>query len=108
MNDLTKVIARRKRQDAVFNLVGIACLLIGLVTLAALIVDMAIDGLPRIDWQFMTSYPSRFASQSGILSSWVGTLLIMTVTAGSAVPLGIAAGVYLEEYAPKNKLTNLI
>jgi phosphate transport system permease protein len=108
VNDLTKVIARRKRQDAVFNLVGIACLLIGLVTLAALIVDMAIDGLPRIDWQFMTSYPSRFASQSGILSSWVGTLLIMTVTAGSAVPLGIAAGVYLEEYAPKNKLTNLI
>jgi phosphate transport system permease protein len=108
MDDLNRIISRRKRQDFIFNIVGIGCLLVGIVTLAALIVDLAIDGLTRINWQFLTSFPSRFASQAGILSAWVGTLLIMLVTVSTAVPLGIAAGVYLEEYARKNRITNLI
>lgn len=108
MKDLGKIIARRKRQDFIFKIVGIACTLIGILTLGALLTDLVIDGLPRLSWQFMTSFPSRFASRAGILSSWVGTLLIMIVTASTAIPLGIASGIYLEEYARKNKLTNLI
>lgn len=108
MEDLGAIIARRKRQDFIFNIIGIVCLLVGIVTLVALIGDLAIDGLGRINWQFLTSFPSRFAAQSGILSSWVGSLLVMLVTALTAVPLGIAAGVYLEEYARKNRITNLI
>ena len=78
------------------------------MTLGALIADLVMDGLARLDWQFLTSFPSRFAARAGILSAWVGTLLIMLVTAFTAVPLGVAAGVYLEEYARKNWLTNLI
>ncbi len=108
MSDLNRIIQRRKRQDFIFNIVGIFCTLIGIATLAALLIDLLMDGLPRINWQFLTAFPSRFASQAGILSSWVGTLLIMLVTAFTAVPLGIAAGVYLEEYARKNRLTGLI
>ena len=108
MDDLGRIIALRKRQDFIFNIVGIVCLLVGIVTLVALIATMVTDGIRRIDWQFMTSFPSRFASQAGILSSWVGTLLIMVVTAFTAVPLGIAAGVYLEEYARRNRITSLI
>lgn len=108
MGDLNRIIKRRKREDFIFNLVGIACLLVAIVTLLALLIDLVVDGLPRIDWQFLTSFPSRFASRAGILSAWVGTLLIMLVTASTAVPLGIAAGVYLEEYAPKNRLTGII
>jgi phosphate transport system permease protein len=108
MADLNRIIARRKREDIIFNIVGIACTLIGIVTLLALLADLIIDGLPRLNWHFLTSYPSRFASNAGILSSWVGTLLIMIVTALTAVPLGIAAGVYLEEYARKNRITSLI
>jgi phosphate transport system permease protein len=91
-----------------FNVVGILCTLIGIVTLLALVIDLAIDGLPRLSAQFLTSYPSRFASQAGILTAWVGTLLLMIVTACTAVPLGIAAGVYLEEYATRNRMTSLI
>src|ERR671914_361567 len=106
--DFARIIARRKRQDAVFNVVGILCTLVGILTLGALLVDLLTDGLARLDWDFLTSFPSRFASRAGILSSWVGTLLIMLVTAVAAVPLGVAAGVYLEEYARKNWLTNLI
>ncbi|HEX6623048.1 MAG TPA: phosphate ABC transporter permease PstA, partial [Pyrinomonadaceae bacterium] len=108
MSDFARIIAKRKRQDFVFNLVGIACMLVGIVTLAALVVDLVMDGLPRLSLDFMTNFPSRFAARAGILSSWVGTLLIMLVTASTAVPLGVAAGVYLEEYARKNWLTNLI
>lgn len=108
MSDYSKIINKRKREDQIFNVVGIICTLIGVVTLTALLVNLLVDGFPRLDWQFLTSFPSRFANRAGILSSWVGTLLIMIVTAATAVPLGIAAGIYLEEYARKNWVTSLI
>ena len=108
MSDFKRIIAKRKRQDFIFNIIGILCTLIGILTLGALLVDLVVDGLPRLSLGFLTNFPSRFAEQAGILSSWVGTLLIMVVTAATAVPLGVAAGVYLEEYARKNWLTNLI
>lgn len=108
MSDFKRIIAKRKRQDFVFNIVGIACTLVGILTLGALLVDLFVDGWPRLNWEFLTSFPSRFAERAGILSSWVGTLLIIVVTAFTAVPLGVAAGVYLEEYARKNWPTNLI
>jgi phosphate transport system permease protein len=105
---LKAVIARHKARDALFAILGLLAMLLGLVTLLALMVDLAMDGARRISWQFLASYPSRFAEQAGILSAWVGTVLVMLVTALTAVPLGVAAGIYLEEYAPKNWLTNLI
>ena len=108
MSDFKRIIAKRKRQDLIFNIIGILCTLIGILTLGALLVDLVVDGLPRLSLGFLSNFPSRFAEQAGILSSWVGTLLIMVVTAATAVPLGVAAGVYLEEYARKNWLTNLI
>ena len=108
MSDFKRIIAKRKRQDFVFNIVGIACTLVGILTLGALLGDLLMDGLPRLNWTFLTSFPSRFAERAGILSSWVGTLLIMLVTAFAAVPLGVSAGIYLEEYARKNWVTSLI
>lgn len=108
MSDFARIIAKRKRQDFLFNIVGIVCTLVGILTLGALLLDLLVDGLPRLSLAFLSSFPSRFAEQAGILSSWVGTILIMFVTACAAVPLGVAAGVYLEEYARKNWLTNLI
>jgi phosphate transport system permease protein len=108
VQDFSAIIKKRARQDSIFKIIGIACTLIGIITLGALLLNLLIDGLPRLDWQFFTSFPSRFADRAGILSSWVGTLLIMIVTGATAVPLGVAAGVYLEEYAGKNWLTGLI
>jgi phosphate transport system permease protein len=108
MADFSKIIQKRARQDMIFKIVGILCTFIGIVTLAALLINLMVDGLGRIDLQFLTSFPSRMAARAGILSSWVGTLMIMAVTAATAVPLGVAAGVYLEEYARKNWLTGLI
>jgi phosphate transport system permease protein len=108
MIDVENKVARNKRFDGLFAIIGLLSTLIGMVTLAALILDLATAGLARLSPHFFTSFPSRFPAQAGILSAWVGTCLIMLVTAATAVPMGVAAGVYLEEYAPKNWMTALI
>jgi phosphate transport system permease protein len=106
--DLKTRITHNKKVDRLFILLGLLATFISLLTLSVLIIDLAVNGLGRFTWEFFTSFPSRFASRAGILSAWVGTILVMIVTAFMAVPLGVAAGVYLEEYAPKNWLTALI
>ena len=106
--DLKSDIRKRKRYDAVFAVIGMLALMIGVLTFAALFADMAIKGVGRLDWDFFTHFPSRRAGQAGILSAWVGSTLVMLVTAFLAVPLGVAAGVYLEEYARKNWVTDVI
>jgi phosphate transport system permease protein len=101
-------VARRKRYDLLFGLLGLAALMVAVLTFVVLFADMAIKGLPRLDADFFTSFPSRRAGQAGILTAWVGSTLVMLVTALFAVPLGVAAGIYLEEYARKNWITDLI
>lgn len=108
LRQLRDLIARRKLWDQVFAIVGLTAMLVGMLTLTALFVDLLLDGAPRMTGDFFTSFPSRRAGQAGILSAWVGTTLVMLVTALAGVPLGIAAGVYLEEYAPRNWITDLI
>jgi len=78
------------------------------LVLLALLGQLVYDGIGRVSWQFLTSYPSRFPSQAGILSAWIGTVLVMLLTALAALPLGVGAAIYLEEYAPKNWMTDLI
>ena len=106
--EIRKRIAFNKFRDHIFWIIGLFSTLIGFILLFTLIIDLFIDGFPRLSWQFFTSYPSRFPEKAGILSAWVGTTLVMIVTAATAVPLGIAAGIYLEEYGKKNWLTHLI
>ena len=98
----------RRIKEKVFSALGLASTLIGLIALSLLLYDLAHEGLGRLSWDFLTSYPSRRASAAGILSAWVGSLLVILVTALVAVPLGIGAGIYLEEYAPRNWMTNII
>ncbi len=102
------LVQKHKRYDLMFAILGLLCLLIGLFSLLALMVDMAVKGVPRIDWGFFTNFPSRKAENAGILSAWIGSTLVMLVTAAAAVPVGVAAGLYLEEYARKNWFTDVI
>lgn len=108
LEEMRAMITAHKRRDMLFGVLGIVALMIGLMTFVALFSNMAINGLGRIDMDFLTSFPSRRAANAGILSAWVGSILVMFVTACAAVPLGVAAGVYLEEYAPKNWITDII
>jgi phosphate transport system permease protein len=105
---LRVVIRRHKRWDMLFGVLGLLAMLVGVLTLATLFINMAIDGLPRLSSEFFTSFPSRRAGQAGILSAWVGSILVMMLTAMVAVPVGIAGAVYLEEYARKNWVTDVI
>lgn len=102
------LIGAHKRWDHIFAIIGLLAMMVGVVTLFALFIDMFIDGARRLDWQFFISFPSRHATEAGILSAWVGTILVLLVTALAGVPLGVAAGIYLEEYAPRNWMTDLI
>ncbi len=99
---------RRRRTERIFRVAGLMATLVGLIVLGALLVDLLVSGLPRLSLDFLTNFPSRRASQAGVLSAWVGSLLVILVTGLMGVPLAVAAGIYLEAYAPKNRLTDLI
>lgn len=94
--------------DVGFKYVGIFATLFGLILLAIFISNILGDGIRRIDWDFLTSLPSRRAANSGILTAWTGTAWIMVLTAVIAIPLGVSAGIYLQEYGRKNRLASIV
>lgn len=102
------LIARGKFRDTLFRATGCCCLALVLLVVVALIADMASKGADRLTLDFFLHFASRRAAQAGILSAWVGSLLVMLVTGLVAVPLGVAAGLYLEEYARRNWITAII
>ena len=101
-------IKKQRVIDAVFSKIGLVATILGLVILAFFLTDIFKTGFTRIDWDFLTSYPSRHADKSGILPSWVGTIWILALTVLVSIPIGIGAGIYFEEYAPKNRLTYIL
>jgi phosphate transport system permease protein len=98
----------RKRLGMLFGLLSAVAIAIGLVTLGVLIADVIHDGWRALSWDFLTSYPSRRPEQAGILSALVGSFYILILVALIAFPLGVAAAIYLEEFAPQNRLTATI
>ncbi len=106
--DVRSHLNRNKLKDQVFVVLGMVILFASLLTLAILFLDLVRAGAPRFGWEFFSSFPSRRAASAGILSAWVGTCLVMLVTVLVAMPIGVAAAVYLEEYAPKNWFTAII
>src|SRR5688572_13186848 len=101
-------VSRRKILDQVFVVVGLLVMFAALLVLAVLFIDLVQKGAPRLNLDFLTQFPSRKAERAGILSAWVGTSLIMLTTAAVTMPIGVAAAIYLEEYAPKNWVTAII
>ena len=101
-------LARRKRVGRFFAAVAFAATLVGLIVLAVLLLDVLTKSRGWLNWQFLTSFPSRFPQKAGILSAFVGSLWLVGLTAIIAFPIGVAAAIYLEEYAPQNWITNLI
>jgi phosphate transport system permease protein len=108
LEEVRVMIKRHKLNDYIFSVIGLIALMVGLITLMTLFVDLIYDGSAKFNLEFLSEYPSRRAAHAGLLSAWVGSLLVMTVTFIAAVPMGIAAGLYLEEYAPKNWITDII
>ncbi len=90
---IRRLITFHKRWDIAFAVVGILCLMVGVLTLVTLFLDMAVKGVPRLSAEFFTSFPSRRAENAGILSAWVGSTLVMLVTALVFVIILVGAGV---------------
>ena len=101
-------IQKNRLLDNAFKYWGIFCTIIGLVLLVVFIGDILIDGLSRIDWAFITDLPSRKAEKSGIYTALMGSIWILLLTTLISIPIGVAAGIYLEEYSKKNKLAGLL
>ena len=76
--------------------------------LAIFLINIIVDGIGRIDWAFITNLPSRKAENAGIYTALMGTVWILVLTAIIAIPIGVAAGIYLEEYGKKSRLANIL
>ncbi len=99
---------RNRIKDIIFKYWAILCTLFGVVMLSIFLINIIADGIGRIDWKFITSLPSRKAEVAGIYTALMGTIWLMVLTAIIAIPIGVLAGVYLEEYGKKSKLANLL
>jgi len=91
-----------------FQVVAMLGLLFALVSLGALIYDILSDGADRLSWDFIRGFPSRRAEQAGIWHALTGTIYVILVTAALAVPVGVAAAVYLEEYGGRSLVARLV
>ncbi|PKN82210.1 MAG: phosphate ABC transporter, permease protein PstA [Chloroflexi bacterium HGW-Chloroflexi-9] len=101
-------VARRQAISRASKWVLLGASMIGVVVLFALIVDTIVVGWSRISWSFFTSYPSRFADQAGLRSSFIGSVWILSLTIVFVVPIAIATAIWVEEFAPKTRLLEFV
>ena len=81
---------------------------VGILGLSVLVFEVVTNGLPWLNWQFITDYPSRHPDEAGLFPALMGTIWLMVLTALFTVPVGVGAAIYLEEYAPRNLFTRII
>jgi phosphate transport system permease protein len=98
----------RRRSGVLFAAVCLVATVVGIVFLAVLLIEIWRDGSSRLSAAFLSGFPSRFPSRAGIRPALVGSLWTLSLTALISFPLGVGTAVWLEEYAPKNRLARLI
>jgi phosphate transport system permease protein len=94
--------------ERIFQAICLIATTVPLLLLLVLAVDVLNDAWPRLTWQFLTSFPSRHPELAGVLAALAGSAFLILLTAAMAIPVGMGAAIYLEEYAPPNRLTRLI
>ncbi len=99
---------RRHLKAKIFANFCAAVTWMGCALLAVLLIQVSIDGLGWLDWQFLTSFPSRFPEKAGIKSAFVGTLWLITLVAVISIPIGVATALYLEEFAGRGRIARII
>ena len=99
---------RRKLGERLFIAMCMLSVLIPVAMLVLLLGDVVMDGLGRIDWDFIKGFPSRRASSAGIWPALVGSIYLIGLTALIAVPVGVGAAIYLEEYGRRSRIAGFI
>jgi len=114
-SELRPISARLRRKRTYRRVLGgifyglfLASVCVGIIGLVVLLYEVLSNGLPWMNWQFITDYPSRHPEEAGLFSALMGTVWLMGMTALFTVPVGVGAAIYLEEYAPRNILTRVI
>ncbi len=98
----------RLARDNAFAALFLGSVIVGVLVLAWLLIEVFIDSIGWLDWQFLSNYSSRHPEEAGILAPIAGTFWVIILTAVMTVPVGIATALYLEEFAPDNRVTRLI
>jgi phosphate transport system permease protein len=98
----------RKRADFIFQIVSLSTLVIALAALAALVYDILQDGASRLSWSFITNIASRNAGEAGVYHALMGTIWVISLTGVIALPIGVAAAIYLEEYGSRSRMARFI
>ena len=107
-DQVSKSLGGRLFLNKFMKILFLLCTMIGLVVLVTLIVDTVLDGWDHLTWEFLTSFSSSRPESAGIYGAIIGSIWLMAVTAPVAIILSVGTALYLEEYAPKNKITNFI
>lgn len=98
----------RRTLDLAFQVAALLVLVVALAALGTLIYDVVKDGVVRLSWDFVTGYPSRRAARAGIYPALTGSVFVILLTAAFALPIGVAAAIYLEEYGKRNFVARVI
>lgn len=98
----------RKHADQIFQFVSLGALVVALAALAALVFDIVSDGASRLSFQFLTNIASRNAEEAGVYHALMGSIWVILLTAALALPIGVAAALYLEEYGSHSRMARFI
>jgi phosphate transport system permease protein len=99
---------RHVSEDRWLRRITLLATVLPLLALGVLLLGVAAEGIPRLSWDFLTSFPSRHAERAGVLPALIGSVLLVVVAAVTALPIGVAAAVYLEEYGKGGRLARLV
>ena len=105
---LQRRLAHRKRKNAIFAGLCMAAIAIALGMLAVLLIYIIAQGYARIDWSFLSSFPSRFPERAGIQAAIIGSIYVIAIAAVASFVIGVGSAIYLEEYAHRHRLTKII
>jgi phosphate transport system permease protein len=98
----------RKRADLLFQLLSLVTLVIALVALATLVIDILVDGTGRLSLAFLQNTGSRRAEEAGVYHALMGSIWVIVLTAAIALPLGVGAAIFLEEYGTRSRMARFI
>jgi phosphate transport system permease protein len=98
----------KKHFDLMFQIASLSALLVALAALAALVFDIVSDGASRLSWGFLTNIASRNADEAGVYHALMGSIWVIALTGAMALPIGVAAAIYLEEYGTRSRMARFI
>jgi phosphate transport system permease protein len=96
----------RRAKDIGFQVMLLFCIGLSVLLLGVLLVDIVIDGVGGLTWDFINNFTSIDADKAGIQAALWGTIWLMGVCAAFVIPVGVATAIYLEEYADNTRWYN--